>query len=174
MKNDSAEVSASTLARLLSISEVQLGKLAVQGHIVRKSHGKYDLWQSVRAYVIYLHQRIRDGRSAPAEHTKDLAAAKIREMRERGDRVAMENARMRAELVPVDDLMRAYSKFLVSARERILACSLLAEEKEALMTDLRGLLDREALEHDGARNGHSSAGGNPGDAAGVELPGVGG
>ena len=169
------EVEAAGLSNLLAISESQLRKLSVQGHVVRRAKGKkYDLWASVHAYVIHLRQRIHELRAGSSGHTSDLNTAKIKELVERSERLAMANAQTRGELVSVDDIMLAYSKFLGAARERILSCSLTQEEKVALMDDLRGLLEMQALTNVGSRNGHSKAGVDTDDAAIPELQGVGG
>jgi phage terminase Nu1 subunit (DNA packaging protein) len=154
----STEVSAGTLSKLLSLSEVHLGRLASQGVIHRTRYGHYDLWQSVRAYVVYLHQRIRDGRSAPPEHTRDLASAKIRESRERADRLSLDNARLRRELVSVEDMVSGLSTFIAAARERVLGSSLQPEERDRLLNDFAGLLTSIASDHERSGNGVSAPG----------------
>ena len=164
---DTAEVSAPTLSNLLSVSEVQLGRLAAVGVILRTRFGKYDLWQSVRAYVVHLHQRIRDGRSAPAEHTLDLASAKIRETKERADKLSLDNARLRGDLVSVDQMVAILASFLGAARERIMASGLDPDEKERVLGDLSGLLNLAAEKHERNGNGASKTGSPPGSTAPV-------
>jgi len=170
----SVQVGGSVLGKILAISTVEIGRLAAQGVVVRLGRARFDLWQSIRGYVVWLRQRIRDGRTAPAEHTRDLASAKIRETRERADKLSLDNARVRGELVPIDEMVAVLSTFIGAARARVLGSGLDPDEKERLLVDLCGLLTSAAENHERNGNGASKPGGPSGSTAPVQLPAVGG
>jgi hypothetical protein len=165
----STAVPGPVLANLLGLSVAMLGKLASGGVVARVGRDQYDLWPSVSGYIRHLHGRIRE-RKAPV-HVTGLAAEKIGKTKAERERVEMENARARGETVSVEEVLAAFGPVFSSMRERILATdSLEVSEKDELLGDLRGILERERLRHVGNGNGVSPVGGVPGGAAADKLP----
>lgn len=165
-------VSGAVLGKLLNVAEPYLNRLATQGVVVRKAKGQFELWSSVRGYIKFLQSRIHE-RKTP-DHTKSLAMEKIRKTREEADRVAMENQKGRGLLVSTDEIMKAFGGVFAGARDVILASTNLDDtEKEVLLTQFCGLLDREALKHERNSNGAPGVQDVPSDPPEDNLPGVG-
>lgn len=73
----------------------------------------------------------------------DTAAEKARLAREQADRVAMDNAERRRELIAVADAQRIAGRYVFAARQRILALALSDEEKNAILAELRRLAEED-------------------------------
>lgn len=72
----------------------------------------------------------------------DLSAERIRETRERADKLALENAEKRRELVNVHELAPKLAKFLSATRQSILATTHIEDDdKDKLLRDLNGMLE---------------------------------
>ena len=80
-------------ARLLNIGVPQLYNLANSGHIPKSDNGVWDLGACAHGYIKYLQ-----GRSG--EEKRDLAQERTRLTRLQADRVELETAILRAELIP--------------------------------------------------------------------------
>jgi phage terminase Nu1 subunit (DNA packaging protein) len=168
------EIGTDTLGKILGVSPVEIGRLGSQGVTLRLGHNSFDLWTSVRQYVVWLRQRIKDNRSAPAEHTLDLASEKIRETRERADEIALDNARARGEFVPIDEIVEALETFCAAARQRVLGSTLLQEERDRLLNDLVGMLNAIATDYERNGNGTPAPGEPSSASAADQLPAMGG
>jgi phage terminase Nu1 subunit (DNA packaging protein) len=85
------------IAKLLDLTERRIQQLTREGVIPKTERGRYELVPAVRGYIRYLRDRSvgRDGVVIP-----DIAAERARLTREQADRVAMENAKARGELIP--------------------------------------------------------------------------
>ncbi len=83
----------------------------------------------------------------------DIDAEKLREVKERADKLALENAEKRGELVDVRALADAMNRPLAAMRQRIAsAVELLPEEREELGRDIQKLYASifEVAGHDGS------------------------
>jgi phage terminase Nu1 subunit (DNA packaging protein) len=150
-----ATVTKATLAKLLQLSDANVGRLATQGILVRQGYDKFELWGSIRGYITHLHSRIRE-RKTPA-HTLGLADEKIRKTKEEADRVSMDNAERRRALAPVPLLARALGNVFEPMRERIMASELSDEDKDGLLVDLQRILNLEALTYESSGDGGGAA-----------------
>src|SRR3990172_2903447 len=105
------------IAKLLDLTPRRVQHLANEGVIPRAEKGRYELVPAVRGYIRYLRDRAvgKDGVVIP-----DIASERARLTREQADRVAMENAKARGELLPAVLVGRAWEKAITSFRARML------------------------------------------------------
>jgi phage terminase Nu1 subunit (DNA packaging protein) len=100
------------IAKLLDLTPRRVQHLANEGVIPRAEKGRYELVPAVRGYIRYLRERSigKDGATIP-----DIAAERARLTREQADKMAMENATSRGELISVHlvrkSLERTFSAF---------------------------------------------------------------
>jgi phage terminase Nu1 subunit (DNA packaging protein) len=168
-----AVVPGPVLANLLGVSPAILGRLATGGIVARVGRDRYELWASVSGYIKHLHGRIRE-RKAPG-HVTGLAAEKIGKTRAERERVEMENARVRSQTVSVEEVLAAFGPIFEAVRERILSADgLEPDEKDDLLSDLRGILEKERLKHVGNGNGSLGFAASVVVSAADKLPQVGG
>lgn len=73
----------------------------------------------------------------------DTSLEKARLAREQADRVALDNAERRKELIPVADAQRIAGRYVFAARQRILALTLDDAEKNAILAELRRLAEED-------------------------------
>lgn len=101
-------------AKLLNISIPQLYNLANSGHIPKSDNGVWDLAACAHGYIKYLQGRSGDER-------RDLAMERTRLTRLQADRVELETAILRAELLPSDVVKSVWTGILGAVRARLLA-----------------------------------------------------
>jgi phage terminase Nu1 subunit (DNA packaging protein) len=100
------------ISKLLDLTPRRVQHLANEGVIPRAEKGRYELVPAVRGYIRYLRDRSigRDG-----EQSSDIASERARLTREQADKMAMENAKARGELIPTPlvqkSIERAFSAF---------------------------------------------------------------
>ncbi|MFN3211301.1 MAG: hypothetical protein ACE369_20370, partial [Roseovarius sp.] len=108
-------VGTDAMADLLGVTANRIQALARDGALVRVAPGRYDLRASLRRYTADLRDKAR-GRAQSS-----LAAEKERLARENADKVALQNAKARAELVPAPEVERAWAGVLRDVRAGLLA-----------------------------------------------------
>lgn len=81
----------------------------------------------------------------------DLHGEQLRKTREEADKLALANEKERGNLVETAAVYKALEGVFVAVRQKILASSLLEEEKDELLNELRGLKDRDFTESRGGR-----------------------
>jgi phage terminase Nu1 subunit (DNA packaging protein) len=100
------------IAKLLDLTPRRVQHLANEGVIPRAEKGRYELVPAVQGYIRYLRERTigKDGVVIP-----DIASERARLTREQADKMAMENATSRGELISVHlvrkSLERTFSAF---------------------------------------------------------------
>ena len=100
------------IAKLLDLTDRRVQQLTSEGVIPKTERGRYELVPAVRGYVRYLRDRSigKDGAVIP-----DIASERARLTREQADKMAMENAKARGELIPTPlvqkSIERAFSAF---------------------------------------------------------------
>lgn len=109
---------AADLGEWLGLSAPRIHALAREGRIPRRADGSFDLRPAVRAYVESL--RLKAGSSALAQNP-ELNAEKIRMARESADKVALQNARARGEMIAAADVARAWGEIVTDLRAALLA-----------------------------------------------------
>jgi phage terminase Nu1 subunit (DNA packaging protein) len=113
MSNQSG-LNAEAIAKLLDLSERRVRQLVREGVLPKPEGGKHDLVGSVRAYVRFLRSRIESG-------NLDVQQERAALLRVQRERQAFELRRRQGELIPLHELERALSHFIVSTRARLLA-----------------------------------------------------
>jgi len=105
-----------TIARLLDLTERRVQQLAREGVIPKAENGRYDLVAAVRGYVKYLRDRAMGGGAPPDAH-----AERARLLKANADKVELDLAERRQELVPVDEAAALLERVIVAVRARVLA-----------------------------------------------------
>jgi phage terminase Nu1 subunit (DNA packaging protein) len=91
-------------------------QLAKEGVLPKADNGRFELIPTVKAYIRYLRDRAmgRDG-----EFSSDIASERTRLIRENADRVAMENAKARGELIPAPLVRVSVERTFTAFKARI-------------------------------------------------------
>ncbi len=71
----------------------------------------------------------------------DEKQERIRKLRAESERLEIQNAKTRGELVEVSRVIEAGQKMMAAARAKILAMPITTLEKDSLLADLRGLAE---------------------------------
>jgi len=118
MSQDSGDqVRALELADWLGVSERAVADYAHRGIITRSGRGVFPLKESIRAVC----HHFREGASARGGATSSLTAQRERIAREQADKLAMQNAAARRELVSAKAVADEWSSILRLVRSRMLA-----------------------------------------------------
>lgn len=101
---DNLTISTGGLARLLGVTPQRLGQLVQAGVLRKVGRGRYRLGQAVTAYIGFLRDQPAGG-----------GALDYREMRSRlaklqGDVIEVELAKVRGEMVSIDDAVRPFGE----------------------------------------------------------------
>ena len=102
------------VAKLLNISTPQVYNLANSGTIPKSDNGVFDLAACAHGYIKYLQGRA-------GEEKRDLAMERTRLTRLQADKVELETAILRAELIPADVVKGVWTGILGAVRARLLA-----------------------------------------------------
>ena len=102
------------VAKLLNISVPQVYNLANSGVIPKAENGVWDLAACAHGYIKYLQGRA-------GEEKRDLAMERTRLTRLQADRVELETAILRAELIPADVVKNVWTGILGAVRSRLLS-----------------------------------------------------
>jgi hypothetical protein len=73
----------------------------------------------------------------------DIDAERLRKTKEEADRIALENEKLRGELVEVAMVKQLGETIFVGLRQKILASSMTDQEKDELLTDMSSLKVRD-------------------------------
>ncbi len=117
-KPKSSPASAAAVAAHLFLSERRFRQLVDAGVFARAPRAGYDADDCRRRYIEHLRQAAA-GRNATGP--LDPAQQKARKDKELADRAAMQNEKLRAELVRVDDAARIVTSMFTVVRTRLLA-----------------------------------------------------
>lgn len=112
-------ISEGELADILDLTSRRVRDLVSDGVIPKSGRGAtaFDRRDAVRAYCIW----IRDKASRGVAVMDELKAEKIRQAREAADKLALQNAAARRELVPSSEVDSAWSNVLRDVRSMMLA-----------------------------------------------------
>lgn len=126
------------LSTLVGVSENRIKQLCNSGDIERGEDGQFDLRLSVRAYCGTLRNAAM-GRGGPG-----LAAEREREARARADKLEMQNAAARRDLIPANEVEAMWDKICRLIRARFIAMPARLQQHLAHLSahDL-SLIDRE-------------------------------
>lgn len=126
------------LSTLVGVSENRIKQLCNSGDLERGDDGQFDLRLSVRAYCGTL-RNVATGRGGSG-----LAAEREREARARADKLEMQNAAARRDLIPANEVEAMWDKMCRLIRARFLAMPARLQQRLAhLSTHDLSLIDRE-------------------------------
>lgn len=113
----------SEMARLLGITANRVRTLARDGILHRPVRGRYDVRVSLKTYIGDLRDKAsRLGYAGGKQLGKsDLEAEKLRLARQQADKIEIQNAAARGELVKATDVERAWAAVLRDVRAAMLA-----------------------------------------------------
>jgi len=114
-------VSTAELADAFGVSDRTVRDLAARGVLPRVAPGRFDLRASVRAYAGHLREQAAGRGNGDGAAMTELSAERLREARERADKIALANAKARGEMVLAADVEKAWSEILRDVRARMLA-----------------------------------------------------
>lgn len=134
------------LAALVGLSPRTVRNLTAEGVIRKTGKGgqAFATLETVQAYLATLRRK-----SPTPGQADELKAEKIRQAREAADKLALQNAAARRELLPADDVQREWASILADVRAVLLAVPSRAGERLNLSpADVAILTEeiREALE----------------------------
>lgn len=112
-------ISEAELADLIGLTTRRIRALVTEGIIVKVGRGAaaFDRRDAVRAYCASM----RDKASRGVAVMDELKAEKIRQAREAADKLALQNAAARRELVPATEVQATWSAILRDVRASLLA-----------------------------------------------------
>ena len=113
-------VRASELAEIIGVAPPTISHLAVAGRVVRRGT-RYALAESVRAYCDHLRSPAARAGRHPDGPADPLKAERIRQAREAADKLALQNAAARGELLDRGEVEREWADILRRLRGAMLA-----------------------------------------------------
>lgn len=141
----------STLADWLGLSRQRVSQLEQEGVFQRDAKGYFDLKKSVSAYIESL--KSRNPEATPEESNKQAVAcmtaeAELRLTKARADKAELEAAKIRGELVSLEEVQAAWTALIGNAKLRLLSLPtklagvLLGLEKQAeIESTLKGAIN---------------------------------
>jgi hypothetical protein len=125
-------VTRAAMARLLALSPQRIGQLVSASTLPQPSAAGHPLTATVQAYVAFLRAR----RDAPT-----LIAARRAKLEKENELLDLNIAARMGRLISVDEAAARLRPMLVAARQKVLACSMTDDEKDALLTEMGNLLE---------------------------------
>jgi phage terminase Nu1 subunit (DNA packaging protein) len=135
----SPSVPVSTLAKLFNLTSVRIQQLASDGVVKRTARGRYDLWTSIRNYIEYLQERKVNQWDSDEDNPTEIKKQQLRRTKEEADKLELQNARTRGELVPVFKVKRMGEQVMSAIKTKLLNMPLTDDEKDKCLRDLLSL-----------------------------------
>ncbi len=126
------------LALLLGLTPRRINQLAEEGVTVRTGHGEFDGPASVRNYIASIANKAKDGEAA---YDKEREEARLK--KEQADTQELKNAKLRKELLPVEEVSRVWSEQVSSIRSGMLAVVSRVRQRISLSVEDAVILDEE-------------------------------
>lgn len=132
------KLTTAQLAILLGLTTRRINQLAEEGVMVRTAHGEFDAPASIQAYVALAANK---GKGKDAEIDKEREEARLK--KEQADTQELKNAKLRNELLPVDEVSRIWSEQISSLRSGLLAVVSRVRQRISLSAEDAVVLDEE-------------------------------
>src|SRR5687768_15312684 len=126
------------LALLLGLTTRRVSQLAEEGITVGTSHGEFDGPASVQNYVASIANRAKDGEAAIDKEREEARLKK-----EQADNFELKNAKLRKELLPIDEVARVWSEQITYIKSGLLSVVPRVRQKVSLSVDDAEAIDRE-------------------------------
>ena len=125
MKTKESEVAVSAMptqklaviASICNCTERHLRQLAQEGHITSPGPRKEWPMTAVTEYIAYLRHKAHQGGAATLQEERARLA------KEQADKLEMENAAKRGELLHSDDVLKSWGGLITNARQALLSMS---------------------------------------------------
>jgi phage terminase Nu1 subunit (DNA packaging protein) len=125
-------ISAEKLERLTGLTDRRHRQLAKDGYFPEPERGQYQLVVTLRGLFKYF----REDRN---KATMTLTGERLRKLKEEADRIALENATLRGELVDKADFLKRLEPIYTAIRQKIMNCSMSDHQKDSLLGELSKL-----------------------------------
>jgi phage terminase Nu1 subunit (DNA packaging protein) len=129
------------LALLLGLTSRRVNQLAEDGITVRTAHGEFDGPASIKNYIASVSNRVKDG-----EATIDKEREEARLKKEQADNLELKNAKLRNELLPIEDVSRVWSEQISEVRSRMLSVVSRVSQRLSLSVEDTVEIDKEIRE----------------------------
>lgn len=139
---------ASFYSRLFNITERRVQQMAQQGIVPKAARGKYPLVGTIQAYVKFLQERALGGETGPT----DLHTEKTKLTAAQREKMEIEVAVTRGELVYADQVADAWALEVTDCKQRLLSVAskaapiVAAEDNSGACMEIIDALVREALQ----------------------------
>ena len=122
VNNGEGLYSKKVIADLLNLTERRVEQLTAQRIIPKAERGKYDLGPTIKAYVMYLQQRLSGGKECidVAALKDEKLKAETEERKAKADMAAMRADAMRGQLIDRDDVVRQWTSRVTEVRAALL------------------------------------------------------
>lgn len=112
-------VNVDAIAKALNLSTRRVHQLKAEG-LPTVGRGQYELGPCMAWYIRYLQSKLEKLGPNTNPETPDLLVEKTRLAKEQGDKIALENAIRRGQLVYADEVSRVWADHISSAKSKIL------------------------------------------------------
>lgn len=112
-------VNIGTIANALNLTTRRIHQLKAEG-LPTVGRGQYELGPCMAWYIRYLQAALEKRGPNTNSDTPDLVAEKTRLAKEQGDKIALENAIKRGQLIYADDAAEIWSDHISHAKSKIL------------------------------------------------------
>jgi phage terminase Nu1 subunit (DNA packaging protein) len=126
------------LALLLGLTQRRVNQLAEEGVVVRVSHGVVDGPASIQNFIATVTNRAKE-KEVDLDEAKEAARLK----KEQADNWELKNAKLRKELLPVEEVTRVWSEQIASIRSGLLAVVSRVRQRISLSPEDALVLDEE-------------------------------
>ena len=126
------------LAMLLGLTTRRVNQLAEDGVMVRLGHGEFDGPASIQAFVAQAANRVKD---KDAQIDKEREEARLK--KEQADHWELKNARLRNELLPIDEVVRVWSEQISYVKSGMLSVVPRVRQRISLSNEDAEFIDQE-------------------------------
>ena len=113
-------VDVNAIAKALNLTPRRVQQLKAEG-LPSAGRGQYELGPCMAWYIRYLQNALEKRGPAGHPETPDLIAERTRLAKEQGDKLAIENAIKRGELVYASNVISVWSEHISNARSKLLS-----------------------------------------------------
>jgi phage terminase Nu1 subunit (DNA packaging protein) len=121
--NTSPTTTVGILAKLFNLTEMRVQQLAKLGVTVKTSHGRYDLWASVKGYIHYLQERagVKSATNDPEDEFGDYHKHRARLYRAKAESAEIEVNLMKGEVHESNAVKKVWDDMISNAKAKLLS-----------------------------------------------------
>lgn len=133
-------VPTKSLCKLFNLTDARISQLAQQGILKKEARGRWPLYDTIHAYITYLQTR-KVNQWDSDENPSDIKKEQLRRTKEEADKLELQNAKTRGELVEVAKVIQMGEKVMAAMKTKILNAPLTDKEKDAFLLELLSIRD---------------------------------